>query len=126
MGGGQTEAVTMEVDLLDVQNVMDSIDSEDIRDDVVQEDMCFFSITTCKGIVHLFEARSYEERDRVVNGIRNLIARLAFHLVAGDAIISSELYSEDYGQFSGELPSLRTSAQAMNQISHAFLDSGST
>jgi len=126
MGGGNAEPVTVEVDLLDIQNVLDSADRDDVRDDGEIADMCFFSVTTIKGDVYLFETSSYEERDRVVNGIKNVIARLSFHLVAGDAAITSELYSEDSGQMSGELPSLRTQAQAMNQISNAFLDIGLT
>jgi hypothetical protein len=124
MGGGHAQVVTEGVDLLDIQNVLDSADGDDIRDDGGLEDMCFFSVTSTTGDVYLFETSSYEERDRVVNGIKNLIARLSFHLAAGNEGVSAELYSEDYGQMSGDLPSLRTPTQSMNIISHAFLDSG--
>jgi hypothetical protein len=122
MGGGYDSVVTDGVDLLEIQNVLDSADTDVMMEDGVASDMCFFSVTTNSGDVYLFETSSYEERDRMVNGIKNLIARLCFHLVAGNEGVSSELYSEDYGQVVGDLPSLRTPSQSMNIISHAFLD----
>lgn len=126
MGGGwsrtgTSNVVTTSVDLLSIHSLLDSSDVEEERDDD-GADVCFFTITTKAGNVHVFEAQSYEERDRIVNGLKNVIARLAYHLVAGDVQVSTELYSEDDGLMSGELPSLRTRPQAMNDFSHSFLD----
>lgn len=128
MGGGwsrtgTSKVVTTSIDLLSIHSLLDSSDVEEERDDDgAGDDVCFFSITTKAGHVHVFEAQSLGERDRIMNGLKNVIARLAYHLVAGDVQVSTELYSEDDGLMSGELPSLRTPAQAMNDISHSFLD----
>jgi hypothetical protein len=84
--------------------------------------VCFFSVTTTTSNVFLFGTSLYEDRDQVVNGIKNLIALLAFHLVAGNEGVSAKLYGEDYGQMSVTLPSLQTPTQSMNIIAYAFLD----
>ncbi len=61
----------------------------------------------------------------MVNGIRNVVAWLSYHLVMGNMASGTELVSnldEELGEQSGELPSLKTPAQAMNELSHFFLD----
>ena len=63
MGGGHAQVVTEGVDLLDIQNVLDSADGDDIRDDGGLEDMCFF-YTNGKN-VFLFGTSSYKEQDWV-------------------------------------------------------------
>jgi hypothetical protein len=40
----------------------------------------------------------------------------------GDPAISEELFSGEYEYGSGDLPTLKTPVQAMNEIAHAFLD----
>mmetsp|Transcript_17010 Transcript_17010/g.23631 ORF Transcript_17010/g.23631 Transcript_17010/m.23631 type:complete len:447 (+) Transcript_17010:227-1567(+) len=126
MGGGFSDVVTRSVELLDIYAVHDSTGVEEERDDTApdtEQEITLFSITTKKGVVHVFEAQSSGERDRIVNGLKNLTARFAYFLIAGDANISSELFTEeDPDETTGELPSLRKPSQAMGAISHAFLD----
>mmetsp|Transcript_8542 Transcript_8542/g.12192 ORF Transcript_8542/g.12192 Transcript_8542/m.12192 type:complete len:440 (+) Transcript_8542:182-1501(+) len=125
MGGGFSNVMTTSVELLDIYAVHDSTGVEEERDDIAEaeQEITLFSITTKKGVVHVFEAQTSEERDRIVNGLKNLIARFAYFLIAGDANISSELFTEeDPDDITGELPSLKKPSQAMGAISHAFLD----
>lgn len=82
----------------------------------------FFSITANDGAVHVFEAPSGKKRDYVVLGLRSVISRLTYHVVAGDANVIGELYSEDAGQLTGELPSLITPWKALTRVTHAFVD----
>jgi hypothetical protein len=89
-------------------------------------ELCFFTVTTDTGDVHIFEASSPGERDQIVNGLKNVIARLAFHVIAGDTTASSELYNEDAKSKShnapvGDLPSLASPHQNMNRIAHTLL-----
>ena len=69
--------------------------------------MCFLSVTTTTGNVFLFGTSLYAERDQVLNDIKNLIAGLAFLLVAGNEGVSAKLYGEDYGQMSVTCPPCR-------------------
>lgn len=82
----------------------------------------FFSITASSGEVHVFEAPSGKRRDYIVRGLQTVISRLSYHILSGDAAVVAELYSEDAGQMTGELPSLITPTQALSRVSHAFLD----
>lgn len=114
------------VNLMDIQSITDSSE-DDVRDDLDAEttepmDLCFFSITTKDGEVYMFESGSPAERDWIVTGLKNVIVRLAFHLTVGDPNISAELFSAEYEYGSGDLPSLKTPTQAMNEIAHSFLD----
>jgi hypothetical protein len=54
MGGGHARVVTEGVNLLDIQNELDSTDGDAILDDGGLEGMCFFSVTTTTGNVFLF------------------------------------------------------------------------
>lgn len=127
-GGGNSKVRTVSVGLLDIQAVHDSIgmdEEQETRDDndpEPEDELTFFSITTNRGTVHIFETNTRDERDRIVNGLKNIIARLAFHLVAGDTAISSELFAGDEDETCGELPTLRKPGLAMTDISHVFLD----
>jgi hypothetical protein len=112
------------VNLLDIQSISDSAQDE-VRDDIeVLEtmDLCFFSITTKHGNVYMFESSSPVERDWIVTGLKNVIVRLSYHLTVGDPGVSSELFSGEHDDMSGDLPTLRTRVQAMNEVAHAFLD----
>jgi hypothetical protein len=85
--------------------------------------VCLFTITTKEGDVQIFEAASPRERDVLVTGLKNVIARLSFHVIVGDAGASSELYCEDVAKPpAGELPSISSPIQNMNRIAHALLD----
>ena len=87
------------------------------------EDVCLFAITTEEGDVQVFEAASAEQRDLLVTGLKNVIARLSFHLVLGDVGASSELYyEEEKSPPPGELPSFSSPIKNMNRIAHALLD----
>jgi hypothetical protein len=115
---GTAEVLSFAVGLMDIHSIMDSMDDDDSEG----EDLFFFSITTNSGDVHLFECPTEDERDRIVSGIKNIIARMSFSLVAGDEVVMSELYGGDEEE-EGELPSLRTPQQEMATVSHEFLDS---
>lgn len=135
-GGKEGEAVEINsFPLLDIQSIAtfkDTIHEGDEADNFmassgyggIDEDVCLFAITTDEGEVHVFEATSPRERDLIVAGLKNVIARLSFHLVVGDAGASSELYSEDSKNQPphGELPSLPDPTKTMNRIAHALLD----
>lgn len=124
-GGQQFEVLTTSVSLLGILSINSRIDEEKEDDDDVAE-LCFFTITTNTGDVHVFEANSTGDRDRIVNGLRNVIARLSFHLIAGDATASAELYCDDAlpegGTNPAELPTLAKPHMVMNRLSHALLD----
>lgn len=88
-----------------------------------EEDVCLFSITTEEGDVQVFEAATPRERDLVVAGLKNVIARLSFHVIVGDAGASSELYCEaDQDAPPGELPSFASPVKNMNRIAHTLMD----
>ena len=93
-------------------------------DEADEEDICFFSITTKEGDVQVFEAATPRERDLLVVGLKNVIARLSFHLVVGDAGGLSELYCEQSkaALSPGELPSCSSPMINMNRIAHALMD----
>lgn len=83
----------------------------------------FFSVTTLStGLIHIFEAASVLERDYIIRGMKGIISRLAFNIIAGNTDVIGEHYSEDAGQMTGELPSLRSPRQALRDLTHAFLD----
>lgn len=107
------------ISLLGIHSIHTSLNPGD--DDQTQ----FFTITTEQGEVHAFEAPTILERHNFVYGIQNVVAWLSYHLVMGNMASGTELVSnldEEQGEQSGELPSLKTPAQAMNVLSHAFLD----
>ncbi|KAL3805969.1 hypothetical protein ACHAW5_002505 [Stephanodiscus triporus] len=82
----------------------------------------FFSITAANGVVHLFEAPSAEALDYVVKGLRSVISRLTYRMIVGDAKVIDELFSEDGGQLTGELPSLTKPCNALNKVVRSLLD----
>lgn len=86
------------------------------------EDVCLFSITTSEGDVQVFEASTVRERDLFVAGLKNVIARLSFHVIVGDAGASSELYVEEKDIPPGEMPSIASPVRNMNRIAHAMMD----
>jgi hypothetical protein len=124
LAGGRTfEIETASLALLRILSITSSAQEmkEDGDDD---SDLCFFNVTSDTGDVHIFEASSPEERDEIVNGIKNVIARLTFHLVAGDTTASSELYNANINSKSasvGDLPGLENRKQTMNRIAHTLL-----
>lgn len=82
----------------------------------------FFSVTAANGAVYVFEAPSAKHRDYVVMGLRAVIARVTHHLVAGNVTVIGEMFSEDAGQLTGELPSLVSPAKALGRLTNMFLD----
>lgn len=113
-----TQQEVYSISLLSIHSIHTSLNPND--DDHTQ----FFTITTEQGEVHVFEASTILERHNIVNGIRNVVAWLSYHLVMGNMASGTQLISnldEENGNQNGELPSLRTPAQAMNEISHSFL-----
>merc|ERR1719203_1867780 len=108
--------------LLDVHSILtDETDSNDNNNSALSTG--FFSITAKKtGAVYVFEAPTSTQRDFVVRGIQSVISRLTYHIIAGDANVIGELYSEDAGQLTGELPSLVSPWKALGRVTHGFLD----
>lgn len=101
------------------------IDSIDTSVNPNEDDNPFFTITTEEGDVHAFESPTLSERNHIVHGIRNVVAWLSYHLITGQMGSGTELVSdleEERGESSGELPSLKTPVQAMNELTHSFLD----
>mmetsp|Transcript_5862 Transcript_5862/g.6814 ORF Transcript_5862/g.6814 Transcript_5862/m.6814 type:complete len:511 (+) Transcript_5862:135-1667(+) len=108
------------ISLLGVHSVHTSLSRNDTDDD----DSPFFTITTENGDVHAFESPTLSERNYVVHGIKNVVAWLSYHLIMGNMTAGSGILPEQDAEAeeSGELPSLRTPVQAMNDLAHSFLD----
>jgi hypothetical protein len=121
-GGKVSRRIITSICLLKILSISTHVEEMRGDSDDESDDLCFFTLTTTAGEVHMFEAASATQKDKIATGLRNLIARLAFHLVAGDATASNELYSSDIQGTSGELPSLPSPRQNMNRIAHAMLD----
>ncbi len=106
------------ISLLGIHSIKTSVNPD-------EDDNPFFTITTEKGEVHAFESPTLSERNYTVHGIRNVVAWLSYHLVMGNMASGTEMVSdleEEQGELSGELPSLKTPVQAMNDLTHSFLD----
>lgn len=121
LGGGIEDKVAQcSVSLFSIQSIS-TMDNDDSLGNIAgEEEVCIFAITTKAGDVQLFETSSLRERDLLVAGLKNVIARLAFHLIVGDASASSALYCEDPPP--GELPSCSGPTKDMNRIAHALMD----
>lgn len=135
VAGGQTfEVSTTSIGLLSILNVttdsnQDSGSEEDKREGSEDSDLCFFTITTNEGDVYVFEANSPQERDSLVNGIKNVLARLAYHLIVGNEVGTAELYHDasnddtiDNPTMSGSLPVVLNPRQTMDRVTHVLLD----
>lgn len=120
-GGQAIVATTTCLNLLDILSVLTN---DDTMED--EADMCFFTITSANGAVHIFEAATLDERDRIVNGLKTVIARWSFHLIAGDITATSELYNNhslaDSRQEENDMPPLPNPSQTMNRLAHMLLD----
>jgi hypothetical protein len=122
-GGRNFEVDTASLALLRIVSITGSA-QEMMEEGDDDKDLCFFTITSDTGDVHIFEGSSPEERDEIVNGLKNVIARLTFHLIAGDTTASSELYAENANSQSASVedqPGLVNPKQAMNRIAHTLL-----
>lgn len=126
-GGIVTEATTTSIDLLNIQSISTN-DDDDIGD---EDDLCFFTITSEDGDIHVFETATVEERDRIVNGLKTLIARWSYHVIAGEVTATSELFEtssssspeRNVNQSDDDLPSLPNPHLTMNCVAHMMLDS---
>ena len=129
-GGTASKSFVTSVSLLRIHSVLTAtqnlVPEDSTTADLDDEDLCFVSITSSAGKVFLFEANSVRERDEIANGLRNLIARLSFHLVAGDHKASTELYNDDRAiqeeTEPGDLPALASPKLNMNRMTHLLLD----
>ena len=130
MGGGKgNEVETRVVKLLDIHSIATSPNAEEMRDDMedgeeeaggeADDDLqCFFTITTKDGEVHVMEAITPDESQRLVTGIKNLSARLSKQLIAGDARLLTDFYDNQ-----GEPEEIQFSPEeAMIRLSHSFFD----
>jgi hypothetical protein len=66
--------------------------------------------------VHVFETTATEESDRLVNGIKNLVARLSAQLISGDVKAFGDFYNNSTEP--GEMKF--TPEEAMVRLSHSF------
>mmetsp|Transcript_7725 Transcript_7725/g.8840 ORF Transcript_7725/g.8840 Transcript_7725/m.8840 type:complete len:683 (+) Transcript_7725:379-2427(+) len=106
------------ISLLGIDSICTSLDAEN-------DETQYFTITSDEGVVFVFEAPTVSEKYNIVNGIKNVVAWLSYHLVMGNMASGTQLVSnldEEQGDQIGELPSLKTPTQAMNELSHSFLD----
>jgi hypothetical protein len=117
-GGGRFDVYTTSVSLLSIQSIAACVDPDATDGDYL--DQVYFTIMTHQGDVHIFEANSYDDRERIVNGLRNVIARLAFSLVAGDVHQTHGLYN--VGKQSSSTAVVLSPDHAMNQIAHSLLE----
>lgn len=118
-GGHSFEEVTTQVSLLKIQSIDTSAGGAHDDDEGIP--LTFFSITTDDGQFYVFEAATPQQREHLVAGLQNVIARLSFQLIAGDNSASSELWQSNPTN-QGELPSLPSPHQTMNRLTHAMLD----
>eukprot|EP00934_Nitzschia_sp_Nitz4_P001296 Nitzschia sp. Nitz4//scaffold47_size129522//41315//42676//NITZ4_003545-RA/size129522-snap-gene-0.195-mRNA-1//-1//CDS//3329552782//1296//frame0 len=123
MGGGQqTRIETHAVSLLDVHSiatsdVSDAVDADEDEQDT-EEVQCLFTLTTKQGNVHVMEAITADESQRIVAGIKNLSLRLSRQIIMGDNAVLSDFFDN-----SQEPDEIRLTAQeAMFRLSHALLD----
>lgn len=120
--GGQTfESTTTSISLLNILSIATN------DDEIEDEDMCFFTVTSEDGEVHIFETATLEERDRIVNGLKTLIARWSFQVIAGDVTATSELYESraPLPSVSDDMPTLPNPNLTLNCVAHMLLDSES-
>ena len=124
-GGCTTEAKTTSIDLLNIQSISTN-DDDDIDD---EDDLCFFTITSEDGDIHVFETATVEERDRIVNGLKTLIARWSYHVIAGEVTATSELFDtsssspeNSMNQSVDDIPALPNPHLTMNCVAHMMLD----
>ncbi|GAX20757.1 hypothetical protein FisN_7Hh068 [Fistulifera solaris] len=129
--GGQThDALTTSIDLFDIVSIKSSSRDELLTNQGLEEereDFCFFTITVSNGQVYIFESNTLDERDSLVNGLKNVISRLAFQITVGDVSALKELYLEEdvlasNAALTGDLPVLPNPMQAINRIAHIMLD----
>jgi hypothetical protein len=131
-GGLVNDRLTCSVGLLEIHSIsseIDGIDEEQISLEDGQ-DLCFFTITTIHGDVHIFESATKEERDRIITGLKTVLARLTFHVIAGDTSATSELFSSHAHEKErgpemipdDELPLLPNPSQTMNLVAQSLLD----
>jgi hypothetical protein len=130
LGGGMAARVeTKSVALLKIHSVTNSPNNKNKegRDDdnnneaEEQERNCFFTLTTTEGEVHVFETIATEESDRLVSGIKNLVARLSTQLISGDTNAFADFYNNNSN--SGESDAIQfTPEEAMLRLSHSFFD----
>jgi hypothetical protein len=123
LGGGMAvEIETRSIGLLDIHSISTSA-LEENRDDEEEESdgedlLCFFTITTKAGHVHVFESITSEQSFRLVSGIKNISARISAQLISGDINAFTEFYRN-----AGETEDVRFSPpQAMVRLSHSFFD----
>jgi hypothetical protein len=142
-GGGWShpEVRTTSLDLLQIHSVLDHeavmgesttpvLDPTLVGEETEsprEPDVYAFIITTEQGDVHIFEASSENERDQVVCGLKNVMARLSYQLIAGDDNVSTELFQtpkseEPNDNSSVDLPPIITPTQAVQNMTHNFLD----
>lgn len=122
---GSSEVLSGSIELFDILSIVEDVDDEEGLDTVAEadEDLCFFSITNMEGEVFMFETVTWEEKDRIVCGIKNIVSRLSYNLVAGESSVVDEFFHEETpDNESGELPSLRTPVQHMHAVTQRFID----
>eukprot|EP00529_Nitzschia_sp_RCC80_P016286 CAMPEP_0113488634 /NCGR_PEP_ID=MMETSP0014_2-20120614/26118_1 /TAXON_ID=2857 /ORGANISM="Nitzschia sp." /LENGTH=670 /DNA_ID=CAMNT_0000382353 /DNA_START=195 /DNA_END=2207 /DNA_ORIENTATION=- /assembly_acc=CAM_ASM_000159 len=145
MGGGKVQTIeTVSIGLFDINTVAVSSlnvggsgegDETGVAANCSDEELdCFFTITSRDGEVHLFEALSPTESQIIVNGIRNIVARLSTLLVAGDLAVVTEYYdtSSFFGgndfientsaAANGTKQSVLSTDEIMLRLSHSFLE----
>jgi hypothetical protein len=129
-GGQSFDVSTTSVDLLSILSITtgDDEDVVDDQDNTASTETCFFTITTDAGAIYIFEAASPEERDRIVTGLKSIVARLCLHVITGNVTASAELFAaaddEDLNRSSSldDMPLLPNPVSTMNRVAHHLLE----
>ena len=123
LGGGLALHVeTHSIGLLDIHSLSTSggVIEETRDDDESDTEMmnCFFTMTSNTGDVYVFETTTPAEAERMVQGIKNIAARLTAELISGDSNALLDFYNN-----TGEADAIRFSPdEAMLRLSNAFFD----
>jgi hypothetical protein len=121
-GGIQKDIETKSVSLLNIHSLAASNSEETGEDDDDDDDdeniLCFFTLTTSEGDVHVFEAITADESHRLVIGIKNVAARFSNQLIAGD----TRAFTDFYDNHGGAEDVRFTPEEAMGRLSHSFFD----
>jgi len=132
--GGQTfEVATTSIGLLDIMSISASSDDVDTsqqeEEDSLKEGLCFFTITSKEGDVYMFESNSQDERNSLVNGLKNVISRLSWSIVVGDIVAVVEMYQDatvddtvGTPASSCSLPGVLSPKQTMTRVTHLILN----
>ena len=92
--GGQdaSDRLVRSIDLLDIGRVLEARRVDRVRHPLAKRD-CSFLVETLDRTGLLFQAESESERDRIVHGLKLVVARLGSKIVVGDGTVIEEFFT---------------------------------